>query len=162
MPVTITARGVAIFCGALLGGFGVLGLAISANSPGEGMYLLASWLMPITLFPAAALAATLDSDNPRGVADQASVLWPTYAGLVLYGGVAGARWLDVARRATPENYTALFLIAVMVIHAAVFLIGGAAFALFPKTRPAGFQMWLAYPLLLGCWLLGGFAMGTSL
>jgi hypothetical protein len=33
-------------------------------------------------------------------------------------------------------------------------VGGGLLALFPKTRPAGLQMWLAYPVLLGSWVAG--------
>jgi len=152
--VTITARGVAIVCGAILGGFGLLGLLVTRDSSGESNYLLASWLLPITLFPAAALAAALDTEIPRGVGGQAVVLWPAYAGLVLYAAVAGDRWLDVSGRGTHENYAALFMLVVIAVHAAVFLIGGGLLALFPKTRPAGFQIWLAYPVLLGAWVAG--------
>ena len=156
--MTITARGVAVFSGVLLGGFGLLGLFVSHNTPAESYYLLASWPLPITLFPAAALAAALDGDTPRSVSGQAKVLWPAYVGLVLYAAIAGDRWLEVSGRGTHENYAGLFLIAVMALHAAVFLISGGIFALFPKTRPAGFQIWLAYPLLLGCWVVGGFVL----
>jgi uncharacterized membrane protein len=42
----------------------------------------------------------------------------------------------------------------MAVHAAVFLIVGGLFALFPRTRPAGFQMWLAYSILLVSWIGG--------
>jgi hypothetical protein len=152
--MTITARGVAIICGVLLGGFGMLGLLVTRGGPGEFNFLLASWLFPVTLFPAAALAVALDPDIPRGVSGQASVLWPSQLGLAIYGAVTGDRWLDVSGRGTHENFAGLFLVVVMIVHAAVFLVSGGAFALFPKTRPAGFQIWLAYPLLLGCWVLG--------
>jgi len=158
--MTITARGVAIACGIVLGGFGALGLLIAPKGDFEQLYLLASWLLPIGLFPAAALAAALDSDVERTVGAQATVLWPTYAGLVLYAAESGAKWFDVSGRGTHENFAALFLLVVMAVHAAVFLLGGGALALFPRTRPAGFQMWLAYPLLLGCWVGGGFVLGT--
>ena len=154
-PVTITARGAAFFSGILLGGFGLLGLFVSHDRSAQSYYLLASWPLPITLFPAAALAAGLDSDAPRSVSGQASVLWPAYLGLVLYAAVAGDRWLEASGQGTHENFAGLFMLAVLVMHAAVFLLGGGALALFPKTRPAGFQIWLAYPVLLGCWVLGG-------
>ena len=153
--MTITARGAAVFSGVLLGGFGLLGLLVSPNSDAESNYLLASWLLPVTLFPAAALAAALGGDTERSLSGQASLLWPAYVGLALYATVAGARWLEMSGRGTHENFAGLLLIVVMSIHAAVFLLGGGALALFPKTRPAGFQMWLAYPLLLGCWIAGG-------
>jgi hypothetical protein len=156
--MTITARGVAIVCGAALGGFGLLGLVIGAKDSSDGLYLLGSWLLPIGLFPAAALAAALDSDIERGVAGQATVLWPTYAGLVVYAAESGACWLEVSSRGTHENFAALFMLLVMAVHAAVFLIGGGLFALFPRTRPAGFQLWLAYPILLLSWIGGSFAL----
>jgi hypothetical protein len=152
--MTFTARGAAVFSGLVLGGFGALGLLVMPNSASESNFLLASWLPPITLFPAAALAAALDSDMPRGVRGQLSVLWPTYAGLVLYAAVSGDRWIDASSRGTHESFAALFLIAVMAVHAAVFLIVGGLFALFPRTRPAGFQMWLAYSILLVSWIGG--------
>ena len=156
--MTITARGVAIFCGVLLGGFGVLGLLISREGAAEQYFLLASWPLPIALFPAAALAVALDAESPRGVGDQTSVLWPTYLGLVLYAAVTGNRWLDVSGRGTHENFAALFLIAVMAVHAVVFLAGGLALVPFVKTRPAAFQMWIGYVVLLVCWLAGGFLL----
>jgi len=158
--MTITARGVAIFCGVLLGGFGALGLLISRGGTGEQYFLLASWPMPIALFPAAALAAALDAEIPRGVGGQAGALWPTYLGLALYAAVTGNRWLDVAGRGTHENFAALFLVAVMAVHAFVFLGGGLALVPFAKTRPAAFQMWIGYLVLLVCWLGGGFAMAA--
>lgn len=156
--MTITARGVAMFSGVIMGGFGLLGFFISRNGSAESNYLLASWLLPITLFPAAALAAALDADTPRSVSGQAATLWPAYAGLAVYGAVAGGRWLEVSRRGTHENYAGLFMLAVLVAHAAVFLVGGGILAVFPKTRPAGFQIWLAYPVLLGLWVAGGFLL----
>jgi hypothetical protein len=156
--MTITAWGVAVCNGVLLGGFGLLGLLITPDSPGETNFLLASWLLPITLFPAAALAAALEADAPRSVTGQAVRLWPAYVGLVLYGAVTGHRWLDASGRGTHENFAALFMLVVMGVHAAVFLIVGGLFALFPKTRPAGFQLWLAYPVLLLFWVADGFVM----
>jgi hypothetical protein len=116
-------------------------------------FLLASWLLPITLFPAAALAAALAAEAPRSVGGQATVIWPAYAGLVVYAAVTGHRWL-VMSRGINDNYTGLIMMLVIVVHAAVFLIGGGLLAIFPNTRPAGFQMWLAYPVLLGSWVLG--------
>ena len=86
---------------------------------------------------------------------QAATLWPAYAGLAIYAAVVGERWLDVSGRGAHENYAGLFMLAVLVVHAAVFLVGGGILAVFPKTRPAGFQIWLAYPVLLGLWVLGG-------
>jgi hypothetical protein len=154
--MTITSRGVAIFCGLLLGGFGALGLLISREGTSGQYFLLASWPMPIALFPAAALAAALDSDNPRRVGGQASVLWPTYLGLVVYAAVSGSRWLDVSGRGTHENFAAVFLLLVMAVHAFVFLAGGLALVPFAKTRPAAFQLWIGYPVLLVCWIAGGF------
>jgi hypothetical protein len=156
--MTITARGVAVFGGLLLGGFGLLGLFIARDGSSESNYLLASWLLPIALFPAAALAAALDSDTEHTVAGQAAVLWPAYAGLVLYAAVAGDHWMQASSGVAHENYAGLLMIAVMVVHAAVFLISGAILALFPRTRPAAFQIWLAYPLLLACWIAGGFLL----
>ena len=99
-PLTITAAGAAVFSGLVLGGFGALGCWSRRTSPANPYFLLASWLPPITLFPAAALAAALDSDMPRGVRGQLSVLWPTYAGLVLYAAVSGYRWIDASSRGT--------------------------------------------------------------
>ena len=156
--MTLTARGAAVFCGVLLGGFGLLGLSVSHNTLNESYYLIASWPFPITLFPAAALAAALDHLTPRNMSEQAIALWPAYLGLVIYGAVAGGRWFEVSGRATHESYAGLFLIAVMAVHAAVFVFTGAAFALFPRTRPAGFQIWLAYPVLQACWMAGGFLL----
>ena len=153
--MTLTARGAAVFCGVILGAFGLLGFLVSRNSSAESNYLLASWLLPITLFPASALAAALDGDTPRTVGGQAATLWPAYAGLATYAAVVGERWLDVSGRGTHENYAGLFMLAVLVVHAVVFLVGGGILAVFPKTRPAGFQIWLAYPVLLGLWVLGG-------
>lgn len=150
----ITARGAAVFSGVLLGAFGLLGLFVSPGTSAESYYLIASWPLPITLFPAAALAAALDDDTPRSVSGQASVLWPVYLGLVLYAGVAGDRWLAASTRGTHESLAGLFMLAVLVVHAAVFLLGGGALALFSKTRPAGFQIWIAYPVLLVSWFGG--------
>jgi len=158
MTVTISARGVAIFCGTLLGGFGALGLLIAREGVGEQYFLLASWPMPIALFPAAALAAALDSETPRSVGDQGAVLWPTYLGLVLYAAVVGNRWLDASGRGTHENFAALFLVLVMAVHAFIFLAGGLALVPFPRTRPAGFQMWIGYVVLLFSWIAGGFLL----
>ena len=152
--MTLTARGAAVFSGVLLGGFGALGFLVTPGGPGESNFLLASWLLPITLFPAAALAASLDAGAPRSAGGQAAVIWPAYAGLVLYAAVSGDRWLDASSRGTHGNFAGLFMLAVIAIHAAVFLLGGGLLALFPKTRPAGFQMWLAYPVLLGSWVGG--------
>ena len=156
--MTLTARGAAVFCGVILGGFGLLGFVVARNGSAESNYLLASWLLPITLFPAAALAAALDGATPRSVSDQAATLWPAYAGLAIYATVVGERWLDASSRGTHENYAGLFMLAVLGVHAAVFLLGGGILAVFPKTRPAGFQIWLAYPVLLGLWVLGGFLL----
>jgi hypothetical protein len=82
-----------------------------------------------------------------------AVIWPAHVWLVLYAVVTGHRWYD-ASRGTHENLTGLFMIAVIAIHAAVSLVGGGLLALFPKTRPAGFQMWLAYSILLGSLVAG--------
>jgi hypothetical protein len=153
----ITARGAAVFSGVILGGFGVLGLLVTPGGKGEFNFLLASWLLPITLFPAAALAAALTPEAPNGVGGQAAVIWPAYTGLVLYAAVTGRRWFDVSR-GTHEDLTDLIMIGVIAVHAVVFLIGGALLAIFPKTRPAGFQMWLAYPVLLGFWVAGTFLL----
>jgi len=153
--MTITARGVAVFSGVILGGFGLLGLLVTPGGIGERNFLLASWLLPITLFPAAALAAALSEEAPRRVADQSAAIWPAYAGLVLYAVVTGHRWYD-ASQGRHENLTGLLMMLVVGVHAVVFLVGGGIFALFPKTRPAGFQIWLAYPVLLGLWVIGGF------
>jgi hypothetical protein len=155
--VTITARAVAVFSGAILGGFGLVGLLVTPGGNGELNFLLASWLLPITLFPAAALAAALSSEQPRTIGGQAAVIWPAGAGLALYAAVTGHRWIE-ASRGTHENLTGLIMIGVIAVHAAVFLLGGAVLALFPKTRPAGFQMWLAYPVLLGSWVAGTFLL----
>lgn len=155
--MTITARGVAVFSGVVLGGFGVLGLLVAPGGTGERNFLLASWLLPITLFPAATLAAALVPETPRSVGGQASVIWPAYAGLALYALVTGHRWYD-ASRAADETLTGLFMIAVIAVHAAVFLVGGGLLALFPKTRPAGLQIWLAYSVLLGSWVLGSLVL----
>ena len=53
---------------------------------------------------------------------------------------------------------ALFLIAVMAVHAFVFLAGGLALVPFVKTRPAAFQLWIGYPVLLFCWIAGSFLL----
>ena len=152
--MTITARGVAVFCGVILGGFGLLGLLVTPGGAGERNFLLASWLLPITLFPAAALAAALAPETARSVSGQSMVIWPAYAGLVLYAVVTGHRWYD-ASHGTHESLTGLVMMLVIAVHAVVFLVGGGILALFPKTRPAGFQIWLAYPVLLGLWVIGG-------
>ena len=142
-----------MFSGVILGGFAALALWVTPGSRAELNLLLASWLLPITLFPAAALAAALSPEQPRTIGGQATVLWPAHLGLVLYGLAAGYRWYGAAR-GTHENLTGLLMILVIAVHAVVFLIGGGVLALFPKTRPAGFQIWLAYPLLIGCWVVG--------
>jgi hypothetical protein len=152
--MTLTARGAAVFSGVILGGFGALGLLVTPGGTGESNFLLASWLLPIALFPATALAAALDADAPRSIGGQAAVIWPAYVGLVLYATVSGDRWLDASSRGTHENFAGLFMLVVIAVHAAVFLVGGGLLALFPKTRPAGLQMWLAYPVLLGSWVAG--------
>lgn len=156
MSVSITSRGVAIVCGALLGAFGALGFLVPPDSAAEVNYLLASWLLPITLFPAAALAASLDAGAPRSVRGQASMIWPAYMGMVLYAVGAGGRWFDAAGRATHENGTGLLLYLVMAVHAAVLLAGGMALVPFEKTRPAAFQMWIGYLVLVVCWVAGSF------
>jgi hypothetical protein len=155
--MTITARGVAVICGVILGGFGLLGFLVTPGSAGERNFLLASWLLPITLFPAAALAAALTPETPRSVSGQSTVIWPAYAGLALYAVVTGHRWYDAAH-GRHEDLTRLVMMLVIAVHAVVFLAGGGIFAVFPKTRPAGFQIWLAYPVLLGLWVLGGFVL----
>ena len=152
--MTITARGAAVFSGLVLGSFGILGLGVTPATNSEANFLLASWLLPITLFPAAALAASMDAAAPRSVSGQFAVIWPAYAGLVLYATVTGDRWLDASSRGAHETFAGLFMLAVIALHATVFLVGGALFALFPRTRPAGFQMWLAYPILLLSWVGG--------
>jgi len=153
--MNISARGVAVFCGVILGGFGLLGLLVTPGSLGERNFLLASWLPPITLFPAAALAAALTPEAPRSIGGQSAVIWPAYAGLMLYAIVTGHRWYG-ASHGTHENLTGLVMMLVIAVHAVVFLVGGGVLALFSKTRPAGFQIWLAYPVLLGLWVIGGF------
>ena len=156
--MSITAKGVAIVCGVVLGGFGALGLPIGSNSASEEFYLLASWLMPITLFPAAALAASLDSGTERNFGAQLRTVAPAYAGLVLYGLVVGNHWIEASNGVAHENYAGVLMFAVMAVHAAVLLAGGTLLAVFPKTRPAGFKMWVAYPILLVCWIAGGFLL----
>jgi len=152
--MAITARGVAIFSGVVLGAVAVFGLLLDRDGPWKQDFLLASWLPPIVLWPGAALATALDTAVPRTVKGQAASLGPAYAGLLLYGGVVGNWWFDVADQGTHENYASLLLIALMAVHAVVFIVGGGLLAVFPQTRPAGFQMWLAYPVLLGVWVLG--------
>ena len=156
--MTITARGVAIVCGLILGGFGALGLMVTRDGSGGSTFLIASWLLPITLFPAAALAAALDNDTPRDVQGQLAVLWPAHVGLVLYAAVTGDRWLDASGRGTHENFAAGFRLVVLAVHACVFLAGGMALVPFQRTRPAAFQLWLAYPVLLGAWVAGSFLL----
>ena len=155
MSVSITSRGVAICCGVLLGAFGALGFLISPSSAAEVNYRLASWLLPITLFPAAALAAALDAGAPRTVRGQALVIWPAYSGLVLYAVGAGHRWFQAQAH---DNGVGLLLYLVMTVHAAVLLAGGMALVPFARTRPAAFQMWIGYVVLLVCWLGGGFVL----
>jgi hypothetical protein len=152
--VGITARGVAVFCGVLLGGFGLLGLFVAPRGLGEINYLLASWLLPITLVPGAALASALDPVIPRTAAAQARSMWPAYVGLPLYGAVTGARWYDASLRATPGNYIPVFMVVVLAVHAVLLLGVGAVLALFPRTRPAGIQMWIGYAVLIASWALG--------
>ena len=78
-------------------------------------------------------------------------------GLVLYAAVSGDRWLDVSGRGTHENFAALFLIAghggarVRVSRPAAWRS-----CRFAKTRPAAFQLWIGYAVLLVCWVAGGF------
>ena len=75
---------------------------------------------------------------------------------MLYAAVSGSRWLGVSGRGTHENFAALFLLLVMAVHAFVFLAGGLALVPFAKTRPAAFQMWIGYGVLLVCWIAGSF------
>jgi hypothetical protein len=158
--MSVTARGVALFCGVILGGFGLLGLLITPDTPGETNFLLASWPLPIVLLPGAALAAALDASASRSVSGQSAVVWPAFTGLAVYGAVTGYRWLDASSRATQENVAGLFMLLVIAVHAVGFIVGGGLLALFPRTRPAGFQIWLAYPVLLGSWVLGSLVART--
>lgn len=142
--MTITARGAAIFCGVILGGFGTLGLLVDPNGPWSDSFLLASWLPPIVLFPGAALAAVLGASPSDRFKDHTQVLWPTYAGLALYGLAAGY-W---------SYYVAHIPALIAWVQTAAFLTVGGLLAPFPNTRPAGFQIWLGYAVLLACWVAG--------
>jgi hypothetical protein len=46
----------------------------------------------------------------------------------------------------------------MAVHAFVFLAGGLALVPFAKTRPAAFQMWIGYRVLLSAGLLADFLL----
>jgi hypothetical protein len=142
----VTSHGFAVFCGVILGGFGALGLLADPHGPWHNDFLLAYWLPPIVLFPGAALAAALGglpSDKSR---DLTHVLWPAYAGLVLYGLGTGS-W---------SNYVSHIPLLIVAVQIAVFLVVGGLLAPFQQTRPASFQIWLACPVLLCCWVTGTF------
>ena len=143
--MTITARGVAVFCGVILGAVGLFGLLVDPHGPWSDDFLLASWLPPIVLFPGAALAAALGGRPADRFSDHARVLWPAYAGLALCGFAAG-RW---------SYYISHIPVLILAVQMVALLVSGGLLAIFPKTRPAGFQIWLACPVLLGLWVLGG-------
>jgi hypothetical protein len=153
--MNVTARGVAVFSGGILAAVAVCGVLIDRQGPWALDFLLASWLPRIVLWPGAALASALDGSSSRRVASQAAVLWPAYAGVALYGLVVGHWWMAGPARGVDENYAEVLMLAVMAVHAAVFVLSGAVFALFPSTRPAGFQLWLGYLLLISSWVAGG-------
>jgi hypothetical protein len=150
----VTARGVAVFCGAILAAIALAGFLIDRTGPWAQDFLIASWLPPIVLFPAAALAAALGGASSDRLVDHSRLLWPVYLGLVLYGAVAGSWWLHDASQLTPEIDTTTVTVAVMAAHAAVFILAGGVFAVFPRTRPAAFQIWLGYVVLVASWLAG--------
>ena len=60
-------------------------------------------------------------------------------------------------RGVDENYREVLMVVVMAVHAAAFVLSGAVLAVFPSTRPAGFQLWLGYLLLIASWVGGGIA-----
>ena len=140
--MNITARGAAVFSGVILGGFGVLGLLLEPYGRWHSEFLLANWLPPIVLVPGAALAAVLSGSPSDRFLDHTRVLWPVYAGLMLYGLGAG-RWAnDVA-------HIPMYILGLQMV--ALLLIAGPLVP-FSKTRPAGFQIWLAGLVLLFSWI----------
>ena len=130
--MNVTARGVAVFSGGILAAVAVCGVLIDRQGPWALDFLLASWLPPIVLWPGAALASALDGSSSRRVASQAAVLWPAYAGVALYGLVVGHWWMAGPARGVDENYAGVLMLAVMAVHAAVFVLSGAVFAVFPE------------------------------
>jgi hypothetical protein len=152
----VTARGVAVFSGVILAAVALIGALVAPDGPWAQDFLIASWLPPLVLFPGAALAAALDGSPPDGVAGRARVLWPAYVGLALYGVVAGGWWLGGNPPLTSVGFTTVAAVAVMTAHATVFILGGGLLAVFPLTRPAGFQIWLGYLLLVVTWFGGAF------
>jgi hypothetical protein len=142
--MNISARGAAVFSGAILGGFGVLGLGLDPLGTWDFEYLLASWLPPIVLVPGAALAAVLGSSPSDRFKDHTRVLWPVYVGLMLHGLGAG-RW---------ANYVAHIPMYILALQAVALLLTGGSLVPFATTRHAGFQIWLACLVLLLSWGAG--------
>jgi hypothetical protein len=152
--LTIPPRGVAVFSGAVLGGVGAFGLTLGGRGSALQDFLIATWLPPVVLWPVTTMICALDPGVPRSIKGQFAQLWPMYAGLALLAVTAGYWWDYGARIGTLADYAAALRIAVMLLHAAVFVGGGLLLMLHPKSRPAAFQLWLGYAVLLAGWLIG--------
>ena len=146
--MNVTARGMAIFCGAILAGVAAGGLTVDVNGAWAQDFMLASWLPPVVLFPGAALAAALSGLPTDRLSDHSRVLWPAYTGLALYGIVVGHWWF---------SHAAHFPTLVTAVHAVAFILIGGVLAPFATTRPAAFQIWLGYVVLLLTWSAGTFS-----
>ena len=153
-PLTIPPRGVAIFSGLVLGAIGVYGLRLDGASVALQDFLIATWLPPVVLWPVTTMICALDPDVPHSVKGQFTQLWPMYAGLALLALPAGYWWTYGARIGTLDEYASTLQAAVLILHAAIFLGGGALLTLHPKSRPAAIQLWLGYAVLLPCWIIG--------
>jgi hypothetical protein len=148
--MTITARGVAIFCGILLGGFGALGLLIRAAGTGEQYFPPCELAHADRALPRRGARGRSRRRDPRGVGADRRVV-AHVSGLALYAAVTGNRWLDVSGRGTHENFAALFLVAVMAVHAFVFLAGGWRSFPSPRHVPRPFKCGSATSC---CWSAG--------
>ena len=150
--MNVTARGMAVFCGAILATVAAWGLTVDVHGPWAQDFMLASWLPPIVLFPGAALAAALSGQPADRFVAHARVLWPTYTGLALYAVVVGHWWFERSS-GVPMLITAA--------HAVAFILVGGVLAPFPKTRPAALQIWFGYAVLLVTWFAGALAARFS-
>jgi hypothetical protein len=152
--MTIPPRGVAIFSGLVLGAIGVYGLRLDRGGAALPDFLIATWLPPIVLWPVTTMICALDPEVPRSVKGQFTQLWPMYVGLALLALPAGYWWDYGARIGMLDDYARTLQAALMILHAVVFLGGGALLTLHPKSRPAATQLWLGYAVLLPCWIMG--------